>query len=174
MEEKALDLLENIKNGIINEANFEDFDNDDIYMPYNNDEKYTENELNNEEENDFYPKLTKEGYFTIPDMKDLLNYAFESLTEIENFTIYNEYGKIEFDDFTDITFLNLDELVEISHGVIEVYPDATKKPKIGNKLNKSATLTFYQCRAWGNKRADEVNHKKIEEKLKNLARKQVS
>ena len=81
---------------------------------------------------------------------------------------------IEFEGLTDITYLNLDELVNISENfMIEVYPDDKKKDKIGEKLNKPAVLTFVGCKFWKGKRSEDVAHKKIELKLKNIAEKEV-
>ena len=112
--------------------------------------------------------MTKPGYFTKPDIKDLTQFKFETLMEIEGFSIRNKHGMIEFEGLTDVTYLNLDKLVDIDQNVIEVYPENVKKPPLGKKLNKSAILTFNKCRY-----SKKVSHKKVFEKLLKKANDQV-
>ena len=112
--------------------------------------------------------MTKRGYFTKPDINDLAQFKFEYLMEIEGFTILNKHGMIEFEGFTDVTYLNLDKLVDIDQNGIEVYPENVKKPPLGKKLNKSAILTFNKCRY-----SKKMSHKKVLKKLIKKAEDQV-
>jgi len=167
-----LNLLQDIKSGLVNEENFDEFaqNNEEIYIPKNLDnEENAENGVKEEEE-DFHPILTKPGYFTVPKISELAKYSYETLREIESFCIFNDEGMIEFEGLTDVTFVNMDDIVDISH-VIEVYPDENEKPKIGQKLNKPAILTFHKCHLL--KKGKEPSNKKIEAKLRHLAEKQV-
>lgn len=99
---------------------------------------------------DFMPKLTKPGYFTSPPMEDLKFLSQEKLSHIENFSIFNTFGKVEFLEPVDITFEDLDAAININHKSIEVYPDErgqkyhTSKPAVGTKLNKPAKLYYYR------------------------------
>lgn len=102
------------------------------------------------ERENYHPKLTKQGYFTSPPMEQLSMMTLEDLQTVQNFSIFNVFGKVEFESPTDVTFQDLDEAVKISHGSIEVYPDEEgqryhiEKPAIGTKLNKPAKLYYFR------------------------------
>ena len=70
----------------------------------------------------------------------------DQLQSVESFAIKNEFGKATFDGKTDITGLNLDELVNITYGGIDVYPESVKPPPLGQKLNKPAFLQFFNLK----------------------------
>ena len=96
------------------------------------------------------PKLTKAGYWTSPPLEELKKWDERSLKYVENFTVGNENGTIEFLGETDVRGLDLDELVIIQHGFAEVYPEAKfpteeSKPRRGDKLNKPSIITLYNC-----------------------------
>lgn len=171
---------------MITEENFDEID-ERIYVPQNNDDEplnqFQENEENQsqnnpeeeeeEKEKDYHPILTKPGYHTQPKMSELAKYSFETLMEIDNFCVFNEDGMVEFEGLTDLTYVNLDEILDISH-VIELYPDERRKPREGEKLNKPAVLTFNKCGLLGKHKIKDLNSKKIKAKLTQLADKQVS
>jgi hypothetical protein len=56
--------------------------------------------------------------------------SFE-LQRIKNFKIWNSHGKVTFYGYTDVTGLDLDVLVNIGPGTVEVYPNEDLKPAIG-------------------------------------------
>ena len=173
---------------MITEENFDEIDDERIYVPENNiSEHENSNEVEENEENesqnnpeeeeeekqiDYHPILTKPGYQTQPKMSELAKYSFETLMEIDNFCVFNEDGMVEFEGTTDLTYVNLDEILDISH-VIELYPDEKRKPREGEKLNKPAFLTFNKCGLLGKHKIKELNSKKIKAKLTQLADKQV-
>ena len=92
------------------------------------------------------PKLTKLGYKCNPSIEEMKRMSDRELQQIENFTIENEHGKVEFDGKTDVRGLDIDDIVFIQPGMIEVYPIEESKPRRGEKLNKPSTLTLYNCR----------------------------
>ena len=172
---------------MITEENFDEIDDERIYVPENNiyehensneveenEENQSQNNPEEEEEKeiDYHPILTKPGYQTQPKMSELAKYSFETLMEIDNFCVFNEDGMVEFEGTTDLTYVNLDEILDISH-VIELYPDEKRKPREGEKLNKPAFLTFNKCGLLGKHKIKELNSKKIKAKLTQLADKQV-
>lgn len=62
---------------------------------------------------DMIPKITKPNYHTEPATVRLCRMSEQELSQVEDFSIENEFGKIIFDGKTDIRGLNLDELINI-------------------------------------------------------------
>ena len=91
----------------------------------------------------FCPILTKKNYVTEPDFFKISKMSKKELQIIEKFSIANEFGKIEFPGFSDLTFLNLDDIINIDFKFISVYQNC-EIPIIGQKLNREAILYFYQ------------------------------
>lgn len=90
------------------------------------------------------PILSKAGYFTQPPYSDICRMTEEELSQVESFTIWNDWGKVQFLGKTDLRGLNLDQLISIEKSKVEIYPEDTEKPAVGQGLNKSATITFYR------------------------------
>lgn len=88
------------------------------------------------------PILEKEGYLTIPTIPDLYNMSNEEIENVNNFTIFNNYGTILFPGKTNLKNLNLDEIIDISDRNITVYKFPENKHKIGFGLNKEAIITL--------------------------------
>ena len=102
-----------------------------------------ESYINPAQDINFQPVLTKENYFTLPDFDVLMKMSLNELEKVENFSIFNEYGKIEFQGFTDLTYVNLDISINIDFKLITVYQNCDI-PEVGQKLNKPAILHFFQ------------------------------
>ena len=70
----------------------------------------------------------------------------KELKNIEKFTIYNEYGSIEYQEKVDVSSLDVDHIVDIRKRKIEVYPKKHFKkediPEVGVELNKKAVITL--------------------------------
>jgi len=115
---------------------------------------------------DLIPKLSKNGYRTIPEFKRICRMTERQLREVKDFTVENEWGKVIFDGATDISGVDIDGTIEILKGEIIVYPDDNKKDVIGEKLNKAATIHLYKC--FPKKR----NNEKFIAKLKAASNKQ--
>ena len=73
--------------------------------------------------------------------------TLDELENVEIFSIYNEHGRIDFEGLTNLTNLNLDQIVSIGEKSITVYQngDLDFKPAIGQGLNKPAVLRLYNC-----------------------------
>ena len=93
----------------------------------------------------------------------------DELRNIQNFTIFNEYVKVTFENTTDITGLNLDEIVHLNHRSIEIYPENGNVaiPETGCGLNKAAIIEFYQ---WSVPKKYQNDLKSYDVKLQNWAR----
>ena len=75
---------------------------------------------------------------------------------MENFKVWNEHGSIEWVDKTDLTNVNLADIITIQRQQVEVYDDerhATTKPTVGKKLNKPAIITLNNVRPKANQSA---------------------
>ena len=78
------------------------------------------------------------------------------LKEVENYKVFNEFGSIEFFGITDLTQVDLCDIVTISQSNVEVYDDvrhAQSKPAVGYKLNKPALITLNNIRPLHNQSA---------------------
>ena len=84
----------------------------------------------------------KAGYYTKPEFHVLQRLSNLGLSEVRDFTIGNEHGFIKFEGRTDLVGVDLAADVTISPREAEVYPDETRKPPFGEKLNKRLTITL--------------------------------
>jgi len=89
----------------------------------------------------FFPRTLE--YNTIPSLIELRDLSFKDLRKVENFSIYNKYGKITFKGKTDITFLDLDKIIKITEMQVVLYPDM-ELPPINEELNKPAIIEMYE------------------------------
>jgi nuclear pore complex protein Nup98-Nup96 len=105
-----------------------------------------QSEISNHNQHPANITLERPGYFTIPSMQELggmINEKGDCL--VENFAIGRvDYGCITFPGITNLTNLNLDEIVHIRRKEVHVYPDDTKKPQVGQGLNKPAEITLHR------------------------------
>jgi hypothetical protein len=90
--------------------------------------------------------LDRRDYFIIPAIQDLTNYVdAKGDCFVDNFAIGRvDYGCITFPGITNIANMNFDEIVHIRRKEVHVYPDDTKKPPVGQGLNKSAEITLHR------------------------------
>lgn len=72
------------------------------------------------------------------------------LCQIEDFQVFNEFGKIQFIDPIDVRKQDISKIFQISSKKIEVYPSNLYsyevKPSEGEDFNKPAYLTFYNMK----------------------------
>lgn len=89
-------------------------------------------------------KLNRCDYYTIPKWEDLVNNVDDQKRCIvENFLIGRHgYGNVYFHGQTDITGLDLDDLVHFRKHEVTVYPNDENKPEVGKGLNKRAQITL--------------------------------
>ncbi|KAJ8954478.1 hypothetical protein NQ314_007084 [Rhamnusium bicolor] len=87
---------------------------------------------------------TRPEYYTLPNLEELTQYVDENGSCIvKGFTIGRKgYGNVYFPDEMDVAGLNIDELVHFRYREINVYPDDTKKPPVGQGLNRKAQVTL--------------------------------
>jgi len=73
------------------------------------------------------PKAPKANYKITPDLATLYRMTEAQLKAVEDFTIENEFGSIEFFGTTDLTGVDLGDIVTIEQGNCEVYDDVRHK-----------------------------------------------
>lgn len=95
-------------------------------------------------EKDCLPILTKKQYKMTPSNYDIFRMSQKELENVEDFSIENEYGKIEYLEPVDLYKANLDEIFEISQGEVSVYGNNFFRPPKGEKFNKKATIYLYK------------------------------
>jgi len=88
------------------------------------------------------PRIERKKYITNPSYSEICRMNLTQLENVNNFTIYNDYGKIIFDGITDLTGLNIDQIVHIGEGEISLYKSENLlvTPEVGKELNKPATI----------------------------------
>lgn len=90
------------------------------------------------------PRLTKHGYYTIPDLATLSVMTDAELANVEDFTVgCKEFGSIQWIGFTDVRDVDLDNIIEFLPKQVDVYPDEENKPAVGQSLNKPALISLF-------------------------------
>ena len=64
------------------------------------------------------------------------------LKNVQNFTVKNEFAKIVFLNTTDVTGMDLDDIVDLQPKRVDLYEGITQLPAIGQGLNKEAQITY--------------------------------
>ncbi|EQC38918.1 hypothetical protein SDRG_03876 [Saprolegnia diclina VS20] len=96
-------------------------------------------------ENPLAPTLTKEGYYTMPDLSQLRTMTTKELQNVDNFAVgCKGLGCVQWYGATDVTNLNLDDLVLFSTREVVVYPDEDSKHALGSGLNRPALVELLQ------------------------------
>jgi hypothetical protein len=120
------------------------------------------------------PKLTGKDYYTSPSMGQLAAWKKaqpEKLAAVEDFVVgRRHYGELCWEGQTDVRGLDLDALVDIRHGEIEVYPDGVVKPPVGQGLNKPCRVTLHYVGKSPKRRKplSEGERKDMEDQLRSL------
>ncbi|RHY28703.1 hypothetical protein DYB32_009455 [Aphanomyces invadans] len=91
--------------------------------------------------NPLAPVLTKEGYYTLPDYASLCTMSTAELKAVDHFVVgCKGMGCVQWYGSTDVTGLNLDELVLFAPKEVIVYPNEDVKHPLGEGLNKPALV----------------------------------
>ncbi|OQR91414.1 nuclear pore complex protein [Achlya hypogyna] len=96
-------------------------------------------------QNPLAPTLTKEGYYTLPDIATLSTMSTAELQAVDNFAVgCKGLGCVQWYGATDVTNLQLDDLVLFSTREVVVYPDEDNKHALGSGLNRPALVELLQ------------------------------
>lgn len=94
---------------------------------------------NSKQKESYLPKTKK--YSTKPEYNYLINMSIEELSSIDSFLINDPFnGSIQFNEPIDITFVNIDNEIEIDH------KSKTFSIKNKNLQNKKMTVSFYNIK----------------------------
>uniref|UniRef100_A0A1D1XQX1 Nuclear pore complex protein Nup98-Nup96 n=1 Tax=Anthurium amnicola TaxID=1678845 RepID=A0A1D1XQX1_9ARAE len=92
------------------------------------------------------PKLRHPEYYTEPPIQELA--AKERAhpgfcCHVRDFVVgRHKYGSIKFEGETDVRRLDLESIIQFNHREVVVYRDESKKPPVGQGLNKPAEVTL--------------------------------
>ena len=89
-----------------------------------------------------------EGYKTSPSFEILARMSEGELQGVKNFTIWNEFGQICWENFVDLTNVDLWKTIQIEQDGVTVYDEdiftkGVDYPPVGQKLNNPATIKMF-------------------------------
>ncbi|XAR52774.1 hypothetical protein NMG60_11021026 [Bertholletia excelsa] len=126
------------------------------------------------------PQLRRSGYYTEPQIQELgikekADPGFCS--RVKDFVVgHIGYGSIKFLGETDVRQLDLDSLIYINNREVTVYVDDSKKPPMGQGLNKPAEVTLLNIKCINKKTGKQYTDgplvEKYREKLTRAAKEQ--
>lgn len=106
------------------------------------------------------PKLRHPDYYTEPRVQEL---AAKERAEpgfcrnVKNFVVGRHgYGSIKFTGETDVRRLDLETLVQFNNREVIVYMDESKKPPVGQGLNKAAEVTLLNIKCFDKKTGQQM------------------
>ena len=80
-------------------------------------------------------------------MLDIKRMTLEEIENVKGFSIWTEFGKIEFLEKVDLTGVDLREIITIDERGAEVYVDGVHdKPEVGKGLNVKSLITLENIR----------------------------
>ena len=97
---------------------------------------YSENLLD-----DYFPQCNND-LFTSPCLDVLIRMSKKELQEVNNFIVYNSYGRIEFLCPVDLTYLNINNIIVIKQCYFSVYK-SEHVPEAYEKLNVPFQVSLY-------------------------------
>ena len=110
-------------------------------------EKSEETSENFEKKNlcpkDKLPVLIRPGYYMKPNEYDISRMTIDEINNVKDFEIYNENGKIHFDNAVSLYGVNFDKLFNIKHDLIEYEKGEWCHSSRGTNFNIPATITLY-------------------------------
>ena len=156
---------ESLLSRTINDYNNQsEFLNSHVQNEESNDQEEPSDQSNNQNSVDSYSQKSqarfvssRPDYITSPTLPDILQ-SWDPVSKtlmVNDFTVTRiGFGGIKFPGKTDLSGLNLDEIVFIQHKEVEVYPDESVKPVQGTvrsklfikKLSRNIKTKLKNCR----------------------------
>ncbi|KAK9275856.1 hypothetical protein L1049_023129 [Liquidambar formosana] len=120
------------------------------------------------------PKLRRTDYYTEPRIQEL---AAKERAEsgfcrrVKDFVVGRHgYGSIRFMGETDVRCLDLESLIQFNNREVIVYMDDSKKPPVGQGLNKPAEVTLLNIKCFDKKTGRQYTEGPKIEKYKEMLR----
>lgn len=92
------------------------------------------------------PRLYKADYYTFPSIAELAAKECQEpgcCSHVKDFTVGRHgHGSVKFDGETDVRMLDITSIMEFKDREINVYTDESKRPPVGQELNKPAEITL--------------------------------
>ncbi|TYJ22404.1 hypothetical protein E1A91_A08G124000v1 [Gossypium mustelinum] len=121
------------------------------------------------------PKLRRSDYYTEPRIQEL---AAKERAEpgyccrVKDFVVGRHgYGSIKFLGETDVRCLDLESLVQFNNREVIVYMDDSKKPPVGQGLNKPAEVTLLNIKCFDKRTREQYTEGPKVEKYKEMLKK---
>ncbi|XP_019188865.1 PREDICTED: nuclear pore complex protein NUP98B-like isoform X2 [Ipomoea nil] len=119
------------------------------------------------------PKLKNdEDYYTEPSIQELAAREKEEpgfCHRVKDFVVGRRgFGAIKFTGETNVEGLELDALIQFNYHEVIVYMDDSKKPQVGEGLNKAAEVTLLNVKCINKKTGEEYKDGHLVDKYKNL------
>ncbi|XVF51159.1 hypothetical protein PTKIN_Ptkin04bG0161900 [Pterospermum kingtungense] len=118
------------------------------------------------------PKLRRSDYYTEPRIQELAakeRAAPGYCRRVKDFVVGRHgYGSIKFLGETDVRCLDLESIVQFNNREVIVYMDDSKKPPVGQGLNKPAEVTLLNIKCFNKKTGQQYTEGPQVEKYKNM------
>ncbi|KAJ8443271.1 hypothetical protein Cgig2_010166 [Carnegiea gigantea] len=121
------------------------------------------------------PKLQHSDYYTEPRIQEL---AAKERAEpgfcrrVKDFVVGRYgYGSVKFHGETDVRCLDLDSLVQFNNREVIAYMDESKKPPVGQGLNKPAEVTLLNIKCFDKKTGGQILERSKIEQYKEMLKK---
>lgn len=145
-------------------------------------DRVVEEEINNDNHvtdiESILPKLRHPEYYTEPCVQELAAKERAELgfcRRVSNFVVGRHgHGHIKFEGVTDVRRLDLDSLIQFNDREVIVYKDESKKPPIGQGLNKPAEVTLLKVICINKKTGQKITDGPRIEKYRNLLNKKAT
>ncbi|GMI76538.1 DRACULA2 [Hibiscus trionum] len=121
------------------------------------------------------PKLRRSDYYTEPRIQELAAKERAELgycRRVKDFVVGRHgYGSIKFLGETDVRRLDLESLVQFNNREVIVYMDDSKKPPVGQGLNKPAEVTLLNIKCFDKRTRQQYTEGPKVEKYKDMLKK---
>ncbi|CAN4082919.1 unnamed protein product [Withania somnifera] len=118
------------------------------------------------------PKLQRADYYTVPPIEELISKEKEEAGfcgHVKDFVVGRHgYGSIKFLGETDVRKLDLDSAVHFNCRELIIYMDESKKPPVGQFLNKAAEITLLNVRCINKSTGKEYKNGKVIKKYRDM------
>lgn len=118
------------------------------------------------------PKLCHADHYTEPPVQELAERERVEpgfCSHVKDFVVGRHgYGSIKFDGETDVRRLDLESIIQFNEKEVIVYEDVSKKPPVGQGLNKAAEVTLLNIKCFNKKTGEQHTEGPRVDKFKDM------